>query len=145
MILTVMQSFGCGRDSNTPWIRLGEDACDECHMIISELKDAAVLRTAEGMEYRFDDLGCFLNFLKRFNGAIESKYVYDYFRGEWIHPEEAIFIQSAEYHTPMGYGIIATTARDRVANLKHGGRAIRVETFKGILSLELRSNDGGKT
>ncbi len=137
--------FGCGHDGMTPWIRLGNDACDECHMIISELKDAAVIRISNGMEYRFDDIGCFLNFLKRFNGSVESAFVYDYFRGDWIRPEEAVFIQSAEFRTPMGYGIIATTARDRVEALKRSGQAIRVETYKGILSLELRSNDGGKT
>lgn len=108
--------LGCGRKPATdapPSIRLGEDTCDECRMIISDERFAASYVTAGGETYRFDDPGEMVLSLRRRSDGMIRAWVYDYETRKPIRAEEAIFVHSPALHTPMGYGVAAFATRER--------------------------------
>ena len=48
---------GSDEATGPPEIVEGRTICDECGMIIDEIRFAASYRTADGTEHRFDDIG----------------------------------------------------------------------------------------
>ncbi|SHK10377.1 nitrous oxide reductase accessory protein NosL [Rhodothermus profundi] len=107
-----------------PVIRFGYDACDYCRMLISEPRYAATLRTTDGQEYRFDDMGCLLHYLHEHPELTEARiWVHDYFEDRWLSADQAFFVRSNRLLTPMGYGIVAladTLAADSLAHALGG-------------------------
>ncbi len=93
-----------------PIIRFGYDTCDYCRMLISEPRYAATLRTPDGQERRFDDIGCLLHYLHEHPEEADGAYiwVHDYLQDRWHRASQAFFVRSDRLITPMGYGIIAT-------------------------------------
>lgn len=112
-LVTVPGLVGCGerREAGPPDIRLGDDVCDFCSMIISDQNFAAacVLRQADGRWHTaaFDDIGCLLAFDKIQHDSIEQRYVADYNTGAWVIASQANFVLSPNIRSPMASGIIA--------------------------------------
>ena len=101
---------GCGARPDLdrpPEVRLGEDVCTHCKMIISESRFAAAAYDGEGAAHRFDDIGCLLRFVRSTQGAPGRVWVHVYQGEGWLRVEEALFLRSREIHTAMGSGIVA--------------------------------------
>jgi copper chaperone NosL len=102
----------CSRAPNLdpPELRVGQDTCHECGMIISDARHAAaILATRDGLEetYLFDDTGEMLDFQPPAGAAVDRRFVHDFATGQWIDAAAARFVKSPALRTPMGTGVVA--------------------------------------
>ena len=122
---------GCARQNpqNTrPKIRYGEDTCDECRMIISEQRFAAVFRTDDGQARRFDDLGCLRDYLRKHDETPAQIWVSDYHTGVWLKADSAFFVRSPEVATPMAHGIVAFSSREEANSFSASHQGVELKT-----------------
>ena len=95
-----------------PEIVLDRSACSHCGMLVSERIYAAALRTSDGREQVFDDIGCLLAALRGASPADAHVWVHDSVRGAWIDGASATFVTAPSLRTPMAGGIVAFADRD---------------------------------
>ncbi|MCP3913852.1 MAG: hypothetical protein GY713_23280 [Actinomycetia bacterium] len=126
----VVVAGACGSDadaSGAPDIIEGRTMCDECGMLIDDVRFAASYRTADGQERRFDDIGGMLNQGQR-NGVLETAeiWVHDYESGEPLPVAEATFVMADDVMTPMAWGILAFRSADEARQLAemHGASVL---------------------
>jgi copper chaperone NosL len=97
-------------------------------MTISEKRYAAQLIDGEGKAHKFDDIGCMVNSAKKNNqNQVRARFVMDYDKQEWIKAENAFYVRSNEFATPMNYGFVAfkTQAGANAAAAKYRGTLLR--------------------
>lgn len=86
-------------------INVGKDNCVECKMTIMDPKYGGEIVTKKGKVFKFDDTHCVAAFLKKRTvglGDIEHTLFVDYSgNGEFIDVEEAEFVVSSQFKTPM--------------------------------------------
>jgi copper chaperone NosL len=99
----------CGSPSYAPVALSAEDMCAFCKMALSEKQYAAEFIIKDGEAFKFDDLGCLVNYIasKKNQAEIAAFYVMDYETQQWVKAETAFFVKSDRFHTPMSGGIIA--------------------------------------
>lgn len=100
-----------------PDVRLGEDTCDECRMIISEARFSATYVTRQGETRRFDDIGDMFLFYTKHTEDVATFWVHDYETDDWLKADQAFFVVSPSLHTPMGHGIVAVGSKSRAEAL----------------------------
>jgi copper chaperone NosL len=119
----------CGKTEPQPVELAPEDMCSFCRMAISEKRFAAELITQDGDTYKFDDIGCLLDFNRgrEVTQSIAASFVVDFETQEWVRGEEAYYLRSAELKTPMSHGIVAfkDLGRAEAAAKKYQGSPIR--------------------
>jgi copper chaperone NosL len=107
---------GCGDAPSIapPEIRLGQDVCDVCGMIISDDRFAAglVVRRDGVYETRaFDDIGCLLAYEENHpDETVAARYVREFRTRTWLDAETAAYLHSEHLHTPMAFGLAALAA-----------------------------------
>ena len=103
--------------------------CSYCKMAISEKRYAGELIDSEGQAFKFDDIGCMLNFIKsRKNTAkIAAYFVMDFDERQWIKAEGAYYVRSSEITAPMNGGVIAfkDQAKAQEAIGRYHGKLLR--------------------
>lgn len=105
---------GCGGGDDGPGpVKLGRDACDFCGMILSEIRYAAEIRGGpSGKLYKFDDVGCAVQFTQRNPWTAEPAtkfWAMSHQDGTtWLDARQAAYRQGLP--TPMGYGFAAVPA-----------------------------------
>ena len=88
----------------------GKDVCTYCKMPVAEIKFGGEIITAKGKIYKFDDLGCMINFIK--SGMDSKEKVKDLLavnysnNQELLNVNEATFLISSNFHTPMNSGVV---------------------------------------
>lgn len=99
----------CQSTSLTPVELVAEDMCSSCKMAISEKQYAAEALTKEGDAYKFDDIGCLVDFItaRKNKEPIAAYFVVDLESKQWLKAEDAHFVSSAKFRTPMSGGIVA--------------------------------------
>lgn len=99
----------CQKRAVEPVAIEANEMCSFCRMSISEKRYAAELIDSDGQAYKFDDIGCMANFIKqkRNNASIQATFVMDFDRREWLEAENASYVRSSEFKTPMNGGIVA--------------------------------------
>lgn len=111
----------CGdsdESSGPPEIVEGRTICDECGMIIDEIRFAAAYRTADGVERRFDDIGGMLAQGHRDGLLADSEiWVHDFDSHAPIAAPDATFVLSGQVTTPMAWGVIAFESADAAREL----------------------------
>ena len=108
LIFSVLWLADCQTTKIEPVALAPEDMCSFCKMAISEKQYAAELIDGEGQAFKFDDIGCLLNFMKkRSANSSTSFFVMDFDRREWVKADSAYYVRSSELTTPMNGGIIA--------------------------------------
>lgn len=94
-----------------PNIRLGETACIECGMIVSDNRfgTASVIEGDRGSDaVIFDDFNCQLIFeAKHPDLRIAARWSRDYETLEWLDTSEAWFVYSSKIFTPMASHLAA--------------------------------------
>ena len=101
--------IGCGNAELRPIEIMSEDMCSFCKMAISEKRFASELLTQDGEVFKFDDIGCMLRFRKSHGHpeSVVATFVLDYETRKWLKAEEAYFVKSKEFKTPMGGNVVA--------------------------------------
>ena len=93
-----------------PTILYGQENCARCRMVISDLQYASAWRETDGSETHFDDIGCMVLLDGERHPIGGTQYwVHDFESGEWFDALSALYIISPDVHSPMGYGVIAST------------------------------------
>jgi len=108
-----------------------EDMCSFCKMALSEKQYAAELIDSDGQVFKFDDIGCLLNFINKrsINVSGASLFVMDFNQRQWIKADNAYYVRSPDVTTPMNGGIIAfkDQANAQEAVGKYHGKLLRFE------------------
>ena len=140
MVLALAASGACGvRADGPPDIQVDRTACSHCGMLISEPVYAAAYRATGSDPRVFDDIGCLIEAARKEPRADAIRFwFHDAASAAWIG-EEAVFVSSTTFRTPMGGGLIAYRDRGaaRESAARHHGDVIN------SLSDLLRSNDQG--
>jgi copper chaperone NosL len=126
-----MSLIGCAKteDIGPPEIRLGQDTCQACGMIIEDERFAAAVVTSAGgvVEKRaFDDIGEMLEFKAPSGASIVHRYVRDAATKQWLDADKATFVKLRDLTTPMGSGIAAYADAEgaKSAIRAHGGELV---------------------
>ncbi len=104
---------GCSAPAPRP-LRLNEDACEFCKMIITEAQYATQLSTIKGRQYVFDDILCMAEY-KKSNPKMEFArfYVADFCQAsDFIDVDRSVLIQSDSLRSPMGGNIAGFSVKD---------------------------------
>ena len=130
-----------GRDSERPKlsIRLGEDRCRRCGMIVSRLEFAGgILLRGRGSWYVYDDIGCLAYDYNEFVSKgmeVEEVRVFDFATKEDIDAKAAHYViaDPRRLWTPMSYGVVALRKKEEAEELakRYGGE---VGDFWSVLS-----------
>lgn len=125
VIVGVAVFANCQKRAVEPVAIAPEDMCSYCKMVISGKQYAAELIDNEGQPFKFDDIGCLLNFVKKRSVSISASsfFVMDFNQRQWIKADNAYYVRSSELTTPMNGGIIAFTDRaqaQQAADKLHG-------------------------
>jgi copper chaperone NosL len=129
---------GCLPDdrSRPPTLRLGEEACAECRMIVSDGRFAAALARDDGQTLKFDDFGCLI---RHENAALRpgtTYWVRDFRTEQWLNAGDAVFLRARSITTPMGYGLSAVAAdqAEEVRQANPESQALRLADVPGFLA-----------
>ena len=113
LVIAVWAGACASRASDPPAIAIDRSACSRCGMLISERAHAAAVRSADGHDQLFDDIGCLVATVRAGLPHDVQYWFNDAADGEWIRSVDPTFVVAASLRTPMGGGIVAY--RDRAA------------------------------
>jgi copper chaperone NosL len=130
VVLGTWLASGCSHAPDWPpqpsELRLGEESCAECRMIASDARYAAQSIGRDGSVQFFDDLGCLL--AHRHGAAQDPQGVFALTgeAGRWVRGDQAWVVQSADFPSPMGYGLVAfaSHAEARAEAARHAGATV---------------------
>ncbi len=108
--------LACGAPGPRP-LKVNEDMCAYCRMTITEAPFAAQLTTVQGRQYLFDDISCMAGYRNE-NGDLkyDKFYVSDVCNSSvFINVEEATFLHSEDFRSPMGGNIGGFANQDSAA------------------------------
>ena len=123
---------GCGGDAvslDPPEISYGE-AISEMGMFVTDPRYTVAALPEEGDWILFDDIGEMLKFHDRNPGTeFRATWVHDYHSEEWLKAEDAWYVQSAGFTTPMGWmvGTFADEEAARSFQAMNGGEVMTWE------------------
>lgn len=131
LIVAVAVLASCQKQTVEPVALAPNDMCAYCKMAISEKRYAAEFMDSEGQTFKFDEIGCMINFIKEKKNAtkVTTYFVMDFDERQWIKADDAHYVSSSELATPMSGGIIAfkNESKAEEAISKYHGKLIRFE------------------
>ena len=110
----------CGANKYEP-VAIDEsvDKCAICNMQIKDDAFATQLTTTKGKTFKFDDIGDMNEWkLKNKNEKIGAAYVRDYNNKAWIPYEQAYYLYSADFKSPMAYGVYSFKDKESAEKFK---------------------------
>jgi copper chaperone NosL len=88
------------------------DACEQCHMQVSDPRFGGEVQTRTGKLYVFDALECLLDYQRAKKGDVGSVWVIDFRSPKtFIVADSAWFVAAPGGRTPMGRGLYATATQ----------------------------------
>jgi copper chaperone NosL len=97
-------------------------------MAISEKQYAAEFIDKDSEPYKFDDIGCMIRYVKgnQNKDTIAAYFVVDFDSQSWVKAEEAHYVRSSEFKTPMSGGMVAFKDKSKAdgAVAKHQGELL---------------------
>jgi copper chaperone NosL len=125
---------GCQKNELEPVAIEPEDMCSFCKMAISEKRYAAEFIDIDDQPFKFDDVGCMINFIqsKGNKDRIRAYFVMDFNDRQWLKAGSAYYVRSSELKTPMGSGIVAFENESDAAEAvdKYHGKALRFDELE---------------
>lgn len=113
-IVTISLLVGCSEKTYEPKaINPETDICQVCNMSIVHEDYAAQLVFKNGDYEIFDDLGCLIEFMEDVDESeVGAAFIKDASEDQWINVENATYIYSKDYWTPMYYGVLAFSSKE---------------------------------
>lgn len=133
-VILALLAAGCGGGDRGPApIAYGEDACDQCRMIISEAPYAAEARFGPGQVEKYDDIGCLGERLFDAPAPAEM-WVADHVTGRLTPLAAVALVHVQDLKTPMGSGVAAFADRAEAESFRarHRGRFVAMEDVKSM-------------
>ena len=133
LVAAVLTLAACGAvDPNAaPTIVPDASVCVECDMIISDLRFATALVVRDerggGRALLFDDLGDQLIHEREHpEYDVLARWVHDFATTQWLPAEDACYLRSAQFPTPMASGLAAFASREaaEAKAAEHSGEVI---------------------
>lgn len=142
LLILITLSFACNNNSGTtpPKIILGQDACDNCFMIINESKFAATIWLNNGEAKRFDDIGCMIFYRIKNENKIKNIWVYDFNKGTPLPANDAFFVKSSAQVTPMGSGLVAFSSENSAEHFAKKQNSLVID-FKTLINQQLYNGE----
>ena len=112
VLLGVFLLSGCGGNQSFEPVEINAeiDVCEICNMGIAHEHYATEIISAVGDVYKFDDIGCMIEFLEHDKAIakekVEKQYVRDSETGEWVAIEDAYHAFHPDFWTPMANGVV---------------------------------------
>ncbi len=132
ILIAAFLIYSCSREIKPEEIE-PHDICYLCKMAISQLNFATEIVTPAGEVYKFDDIGCMIEF-KRMKGLPKGSvmFVRDFYSEEWVKIEEAYFVRSEKIQTPMNYFIATFKTRESLQKFleEYGGEEFPYEQIE---------------
>ncbi len=132
ILIAAFLIYSCSREIKPEEIE-PHDICYLCKMAISQLNFATEIVTPAGEVYKFDDIGCMIEF-KRMKGLPKGSvmFVRDFYSKEWVKIEEAYFVRSEKIQTPMNYFIATFKTRESLQKFleEYGGEEFPYEQIE---------------
>ena len=127
----------CQKPAAKPLEIAQNDLCFRCKAPIAEKQYAAEFATKDGFVRKFDDISCMVDHAKGKVGVrnISAYFVADYGTKEWLKGEEATFVRSEKFKTPMNGGILAFKDKAKAQGLAKNYQAA-VLTLNDLLGGE---------
>lgn len=117
LLITASLLSACSNEPEP--FRLGRDSCDFCKMTISDERFGAQIITSKSKVYKFDDPHCIIAFLRENQLAkedIAGIYFTDFNAPHgFLKAEDAYFLQSPKFNSPMSGNIAAFSHEDSLA------------------------------
>lgn len=89
------------------------DVCYMCNMSITHVDYAAQVVLKNGDHVAFDDLGCLMEYIiEQGDEAIGAGFIRDTNSPQWLNIQEATYVYSKDYWTPMNYGVLAFSSQE---------------------------------
>jgi copper chaperone NosL len=111
-LLPLFFLFSCKGDKPEP-VRLGEDVCEYCKMVIADERFAAQVITKKGRVYKFDAIECMVGYYNQNEEEIKRAYVVNFLNPkEFIPAEKAFYVRSPEIRSPMGMNLSAYKSKE---------------------------------
>ncbi len=129
LLAVLILAMACDRGPQE--IRIGQQECDHCRMMISQKQFAAQLITQQGRQYAFDAIECMAAFVDSGDGReldIHALWVPDFLNpGSWLEAESAWYLQSDGLRSPMALNFSAYSSEDiaRSQQSEFGGHVFR--------------------
>ena len=115
--------------------KYGTDVCHTCKMGIADFKFGTEIITKKGKLYKFDDIGCMIQFLKSKALAqkdISQMVVINYEKkDDFLDVNKTAFVVSDEIRSPMNFNTVAFTGRD-LAQIFLSGKKGNILTWNEI-------------
>jgi copper chaperone NosL len=116
-LLLVMLLSSCSTEPEP--IRIGRDNCEFCKMTISDNRFGAEIVTTKSKIYKFDDQHCIVRFVN--SGSISREDIAGVYFTDFYSPhtliavEDAFFLQSPKFKSPMNGNVAAFSHEDSLA------------------------------
>lgn len=109
IMAVALMTAACGQKQYEP-VAINEetDQCAICNMAITDDAFATQIITKDGRPFKFDDLGCMYEwFAKNGTDDVGIAFVRDYDSKTWLKLEDAYYVYSESFSTPMAYGVVS--------------------------------------
>ena len=134
VIIALVCLSGCKTASIEPVALEREDICSYCKMAISEKQYAAEFIDNDGKAFKFDDIGCMVNFIQTKKVSnVAAYFVMDLDNKEWLKADDAFFVRTPAFYTPMGGNTAAFKDKSRAQKAVEMYRG-KLLSFKEVLS-----------
>ncbi len=132
--------FSCRGEKPEP-IKLGEDVCEYCKMVIADGKFAAEVITKKGKVYKFDAIECMVGYFNENEEEIKMAYVANFLNPEeFIPAEKAVYLKSPDIRSPMGMNLSAYKGEEEAKKVLEGkqGELLRWESLREFIRKEYK-------
>ena len=128
LLFSIFLLSGCGGNQSFEPVAINPeiDVCEICNMGIAHEHYATEIISTDGDVYKFDDLGCMVEFLEQDEviekNKVAKQYVRDSETGEWVELENAFHAYHPDFWTPMANGVVTFKDKERAESfLKEQG------------------------
>lgn len=113
ILVSLWMLSACSETFEPREINKETDICKICNMSISHEDFAGQIVLKNGDYEVFDDLGCLIEYMKENDQSeIGKAYIKDALEDKWIDVENATYVYSKDYWTPMNYGVVAFETKE---------------------------------
>lgn len=140
LIVGLFVLSGCGQEVSIEPREVNPeiDACEVCNMSVAHVDFATQLIESDGTVHMYDDIGCMVEYVngEGQNKEIAGQYVRDFESLEWVPIEQAYHAYHPEFWTPMAYGVVSFSSKERAEDyIKQEGKG-EVIDYSGLAKLD---------